>query len=72
MNMRSSQHPKSSRPRKSPIRGISRDAARLGVSREWLRKVLIGEGVSAPLLKRYRGLRPEQKIPPKVLQKYPA
>lgn len=44
------------------FRGITRDAKLLGVSHQWLRLVLTGRGVSAPLLKRYNILKARQSV----------
>ena len=46
-----------SRRRAPRIAGIGRDSARLGVTRQHLRLVLIGERCSSPLLRRYQALR---------------
>jgi len=46
-----------SRRRAPRIVGIGRDSAHLGVTRQHLRLVLIGQRCSRPLLRRYQALR---------------
>jgi hypothetical protein len=55
---------KSERKRRVRFPGICEDAFRLGVTREHLYRVLIGERQSKSLLKRYRELKGHETEPP--------
>jgi len=51
----------SAKPRRKRILGVGRDAAALGVSRDWLRLVLNGDKSSLRLARRYFALKQKQR-----------
>lgn len=57
------------RPRAKAIKGLTQDAATLGVSRYFLWQVLKGHATSAPLIARYNALKVKKNQPEKPTTK---